>query len=226
MAERLELHVHTKAGSPDASLTADQLGELAANAEIRGVLVAEHFRVWSDWEREAFFDRWGVRTYRAMEATTSIGHVVVIGAREGFVPPRDGIELLKLARREGWFTILAHPFRHYFDTIHTSQRPTFPEGASPEELANVAIWELVDAIEVENAVNTDRENAMALQVAQITGHPVTVGADTHHSFEFGRLTLPATAIPRDEGELIELISGLRLKDLTSGTADGDVRGLR
>ena len=219
MPERLELHVHTKAGSPDASLRADELGELAANAGIRGVLVAEHFRVWSDWEREAFFERWGVRTYRAMEATTSIGHIVVIGAREGFVPPRDGIELLKLARREGWFTVLAHPFRHYFDLIHSSQRPTFPENATPEELANVPVWEFVDAIEVENAVNTDQENAMALQVASITGHPVTIGADTHHAFEFGRLTLPVSAIPADEGELVELISSLKLKDLMIGAAE-------
>src|SRR5690606_27920667 len=134
MPERLELHVHTKAGSPDASLTADQLGELAAEAGIRGVLVAEHFRVWTSWEREAFFERWGVRTYAAMEATTDIGHIVVIGAREGFVPPRSGIELLKLCQKEGWFAIIAHPFRHYFDTIHTSQQLLpVPQGATPEE---------------------------------------------------------------------------------------------
>ena len=214
MSERIELHVHTKAGSPDASLSADQLGQLASAAGIRGVLVAEHFRVWNDWEREAFFERWGVRTYRAMEATTSVGHLVIIGAREGFVPPRDGIELLKLVRREGWFSILAHPFRHYFDTmIHQSQRPIFPVDASPQELAGASIWELVDVIEVENAVNTERENALALQVASLTGHPVSIGADTHHDFEFGRLTLPVPAVPADEKELIDLISGLRLTDL-------------
>lgn len=216
LSERIEFHVHTKAGSPDASLTADQLGQLASAAGIRGVLVAEHFRVWSDWEREAFFERWGVRTYRAMEATTSAGHIVVIGAREGFIPPRDGVELLKVVRREGWFSILAHPFRHYFDMmIHSSQRPAFAEGATPEQLAEAPIWELVDAIEVENAVNTDRENALALQVASITGHPVSIGADTHHDFEFGRLTLPVPAIPADERELIDLVTALKLTDLVA-----------
>lgn len=210
--------MHTKAGSPDASLTAAQLGQLAAEKGIRGVLVTEHFRVWTEWERKAFFERWGVRTYAAMEATTSIGHVVVIGAREGFVPPRDGVELLMQVRREGWFRILAHPFRHYFDTmIHSSQRPSFPEGATPEELAKAFIWEFVDAIEVENAVNTDRENAMALQVASITGQPVSIGADTHHDFELGRLTLPVPAIPADEHELADLIADLKLKDLASGS---------
>ena len=55
----LELHIHTKAGSADSSLSVDELGERAAQMETGGLLVTEHFRVWSDWEREAFYARWG-----------------------------------------------------------------------------------------------------------------------------------------------------------------------
>ena len=35
----------------------DALGERAQAAGVEGIVVAEHYRVWSDWEREAFFDR-------------------------------------------------------------------------------------------------------------------------------------------------------------------------
>ena len=41
----LEVHVHTRAGSADSSITVDMLGERAAEAGVGGILVAEHFRV-------------------------------------------------------------------------------------------------------------------------------------------------------------------------------------
>lgn len=79
----LELHIHTKAGSADSSISVDALGERAAEMETGGLVVAEHFRVWSDWEREAFLARWGIRVFRAVEHTTRQGHVIVIGAEPG-----------------------------------------------------------------------------------------------------------------------------------------------
>ena len=54
----IELHLHTKAGSADSSITTDALGERAAEMGTGGLVVTEHFRVWSDWEREGFEARW------------------------------------------------------------------------------------------------------------------------------------------------------------------------
>ena len=178
-------------------------------------MVAEHYRVWSDWEREAFFDRWGVRIYRAMEATTDIGHVIVLGAPTGMSPSSDGRALLSQARREGLFTILAHPFRYYFDSVHSGSRPVFTQGATPEEVAGSEIFSLVDAVEIENGGCNDRENAMAAEVAKVCGLPVTIGSDAHHVHELGRITLPVLEIPEHEGEMVDLISGLTLRDVLS-----------
>ena len=178
-------------------------------------MVAEHYRVWSDWEREAFFDRWGVRIYRAMEATTDIGHVIVLGAPTGMSPSSDGRALLSQARREGLFTILAHPFRYYFDSVHSGSRPVFTQGATPEEVAGSEIFSLVDAVEIENGGCNDRENAMAAEVARVCGLPVTIGSDAHHVHELGRITLPVLEIPEHEGEMVDLISGLTLRDVLS-----------
>ena len=214
-SEWLEVHVHTRAGSADSSITVDMLGERAAEAGVGGVVVAEHFRVWSDWEREAFHERWAVRIYRAMEATTNLGHIIVVGAEPGTSAPGDGREVLRNAKRDGLFTILAHPFRYYFDTIHSGSRPVFTQGATPEELAAHELFTLVDAIEIENGGSNDRENAMAAEVARITGLPVTIGSDAHHVHELGRITLPVPAIPADEHELVDLISSLTIASVTS-----------
>jgi histidinol phosphatase-like PHP family hydrolase len=211
----IEMHVHTRAGSADSSITVDELGARAVVAGVGGIVVAEHFRVWSDWERDAFFDRWGVRIYRAIEATTDIGHVIVLWAPAGMSPPHDGRALLYHARHEGMFTILAHPFRYYFDSVHSGSRPVFKQGATAEELAGDEIFSLVDAVEIENGGCNDRENAMAIEVAKVCGLPVTIGSDAHHVHELGRITLPVPEIPKHEGDMIELISGFTLPSMMS-----------
>ena len=210
------MHVHTRAGSADSSITVDALGERAQAAGVEGIVVAEHFRVWSDWEREAFLDRWGIRVYRAMEATTDIGHILLIGAPPGYSPASDSRALLNKARAEGIFTVLAHPFRFHFDAVHSGSRPAFPQGATPEELAASEIFSLVDAVEIENGGCNDRENAMAAAVAEVCGLPVTIGSDAHHVHEIGRIVLPVPEIPADDKELVDFISGLTLRDVMSG----------
>lgn len=207
--------MHTRAGSADSSITVDALGEIASEAGVGGIVVAEHYRVWSDWEREAFFDRWGIRMYRAVEATTDIGHVIVLGAPPGFSAVSDGRALLRQVRAEGMFSIIAHPFRYYFDAIAAGARPVFEQGQTAEQLAAHDIFSLVDAVEIENGGSNNRENAMAALVAEVCDLPVTVGSDAHHVHELGKVTLPVPEIPVNEAELVELITGLRLKDVLS-----------
>lgn len=218
MSSRLiEMHVHTRAGSADSSITVDELGAQAVAAGVGGIVVAEHFRVWTDWERSAFFDRWGVRIYRAIEATTDIGHVVVIGAPEGMSPPHNGRALLHAARKSELFTILAHPFRYYFDAVHSSQRPVFPSGVSAEAMAGEELFTLVDALEIENGGCNDRENAFAAAVAAQTGHPVTLGSDAHHVHELGVIMLPVPDVPSSEGDLVDLLASLTLRNMAPRT---------
>ena len=205
----IEFHVHTKAGSADSSITVDALGEYAVREGVGGIVVAEHFRVWTDWEREGFFDRWGVRVYRAIEATTDAGHIIIIGAPPGLSPTRVSVDLLAQARKHGWFTVLAHPFRYYFADIHLSQRPPFPEGLTPDALAESRIFEAVDAIELANGACTDTENGLAHSVARVTGLPATTGSDAHAPNELGRQRLLTPAIPTDEAELADLIRSWR-----------------
>lgn len=207
----IELHVHTKAGSADSSVSSEALAEYAIREGLGAIVVAEHFRIWADWERESFFERTGTRLYRAMEATTDFGHVIVVGPSAGFSPPRSATELLTRARDDGWFSILAHPFRHYFDNIHPSQRPHFVAGQTVEQLASNPVFEMIDAIEVQNGASTDRENAMAYAVAQHLDLPVTSGSDAHSVTELGRYRLHVDNVPKDEQALAALVRSWRLE---------------
>ncbi len=207
----IELHLHTKAGSADSSISVDALGERAAELETGGLLVTEHWRVWTEGERALFEDRWGIRVYPAIEATTDAGHFLVLGAEPGESLPHDTSALLDHTDARGHFVVWAHPFRHYFDGVHTSQRPPFEARLSATELAEHPAFARVDAIEVENAGSTERENALALEVGRILGKPLTAGSDAHDVEHIGARRLPVAATPSNLAELIELLRELSLE---------------
>ena len=204
----IELHLHTKAGSADSSISVEALGRRAAELGTGALLVTEHWRVWTEWERTSFEARWGVTLYPAIEATTDAGHFLVLGAAPGEALPADTTALLDYTSARGHFVVWAHPFRHYFDGIHASQRPPFDAGLSPEQLAQHPAFARVDAIEVENAGSTERENALALTVGRILGKPLTAGSDAHDLEHVGARRLPVTVLPANLRELIELLRSL------------------
>ena len=204
----LEMHLHTKAGSADSSVTVDRLGERAVALGTGGLVVTEHFRVWSDWERDAFEARWGVRLYPAVEVSTNRGHVIVIGAAPGEPLPQRVEELLDYAARRGHCTIWAHPFRHYYDAIHASQRPPFAPGRSVEELSEDPAFARVDAIEAVNAACTERENGLATAVGLLLGKPLTLGSDAHNLDDVGKHRIAVPALPADMRELGDLVRSL------------------
>jgi predicted metal-dependent phosphoesterase TrpH len=205
----LELHLHTKAGSADSAITTDALGARAREQGTHGLVVTEHFRVWTEWERDAFEARWEIRLYPAIEVTTNRGHVIVIGAQPAEAVPGSVEELLPYARERGYTTIWAHPFRHYFDQIHASQRPPFPPGLTAEQLAEDPTLALVDAIEAVNGGCTELENSLAAEVGLLLGKPLTLGSDAHDVEHIGTHRIEVPALPADMRELGELVRGLR-----------------
>lgn len=204
----LEFHLHTKAGSADSAITTDALGARAQEQGTHGLVVTEHFRVWTDWERDGFEARWGIRLYPAIEVTTNRGHVIVIGPQTGESLPASVEELLPFARERGYTTIWAHPFRHYFDQIHPSQRPPFAPGLSAEQLAEDPTLALADAIEAVNGGCTELENSLAAEVGLLLGKPLTLGSDAHDVEHIGTHRIDVPALPADIGELGELVRSL------------------
>ena len=75
--------------------------------------------------------------------------------------------------------IAAHPFRHYFYRVYWESEEWEPFDLTPQQAARLPLFEMVDAIEVLNGGNNERENLYALEVAQALGKPGIGGSDAH-----------------------------------------------
>ena len=182
----IDMHMHTLLGAYDSSLKPEELAQEAKKVGLTGVNITEHDRLWDQRTLESFRQEHApLFINNGMEVSTDMGHMLAIGL-PGYVPGiRRVAELRKVLDDAGGFLIVAHPFRHWFDPVHFMRQGRKPIEMVAEELANLPVFEYVDAIEVLNGCNTVRENVIALKVANYLGKPGTGGSDCHSTQGIG-----------------------------------------
>jgi hypothetical protein len=156
-----------------------------------------------------------------MEVSTDLGHVLAIGLAEYLPGIRRARELRKALDRVGGFMIAAHPFRRWFDqTTHPGLGKERPDTLAT--VAELELLQLVDALEVLNGANTQRENAFALEVAAYMGKPGTGGSDAHSRSGVGIYT---TVFERDLDTVEEMLDELHAGRFwpALGLPEGDLR---
>ena len=165
MASVFDLHVHTNQGSLDSSLTPEDMVAEACRLGLSGVLVTEHMG-WQRPEFNAFASQQSLPLILTLEAYTPLGHIITLGIDHYVTGYAGGLDTIKTLRKEidrvGGFMILAHPFRHLFENrgnytqnILFEDWGTVPQTA--EEAIQHPIFELVDAIEVMNGSNLEKD---------------------------------------------------------------------
>lgn len=214
----LDLHVHTTAGSADAALRVARLGELVRAAGLDGVLVCEHFRLWSHGEVEAAQDAQGIVIIPAREWSTPLGHILAIGLRDENPALRDPARLREVASMEGAVLVAAHPFRHFFDAPRQGLHPAVLRTEDPEEAATLPIFSFVEAIETANGNCSDMENEFARRVAEVLRLPGTGGSDAHYPEDVGR---KRTRVLGGAASVRELIAAIRTGALAPLTAPAE-----
>jgi hypothetical protein len=204
----IDMHIHTTRGASDSSLRPVELARAARRLGLSAVLVTEHDRLWDPLEVARFREEQSVLLINGMEASTELGHVLVIGL-DRYVPGvRHAEELRRIVSDAGGFMIAAHPFRHYFYRIEWERQGLEPVDLTPAQAARLRIFQLVDAVEVLNGGNNARENAFALEVAQILGKPGVGGSDAHSHQGIGiYTTVFERDVLSDEDLLRELKAG-------------------
>jgi len=220
-----DLHVHTARGSSDSSLTPAQLVQRAREAGLDGVCLTEHGGGWTDRELEEAFADSGVTVIRGLEVDTDAGHVLVFGL-PAYVNGMHRIEELRsVVDRAGGAMVSAHPFRNLFNRPPDPSNLLFrgldelPQTA--EEAAGHRLFRLVDAIEVANGSNTDRENRFARDVAAHLGLAGTGGSDAHSEHGLGKRVTVFDGGVTSERDLIDAIrSGAVSPTANSVTEDG------
>ena len=204
----VDMHVHTVKGASDSSLTPQQLMEEARRIGLHGVNISEHDRLWDAREMERFRQESGLFASRAMEVSTDLGHVIVLGL-ERYVPCiHNAANLRRAVTKAGGFMWLAHPFRHFFDPVHFRRDGRPLPNLTPEEAARLPIFALVDDLEAANGGCTALENAFALTVARILGKRGIGASDAHSTHGLGCFTTVFEQSLTSEHDLIaELRTG-------------------
>jgi hypothetical protein len=204
----VDMHLHTVKGGSDSSLTPQQLMQEAHRIGLGGVNISEHDRLWDAHELEIFRRESGLFVGRAMEVSTDLGHIIVIGLEHYLPGIRQGAELRRVVSEVGGFMFLAHPFRNFFNPVHFRPDDRQPPSLTPAEAARLPIFELVDELEVANGGCTARENYFALLVARILGKRGIGSSDAHSSQGLGCFTTVFQRPLADERDLIaELKAG-------------------
>ncbi|MDP2673557.1 MAG: PHP domain-containing protein [Dehalococcoidia bacterium] len=216
----VDMHVHTVRGAADSSLTPDELIEEAKRIGLSGVNISEHDRVWEARQIQEFRERSGLFVSRGMEVSTDLGHMIVIGL-ESYLPGiRRATELRRAVDEAGGFMIVAHPFRHFFDPIHFRRDGRPPFEMTPEEAAErMAVFKLVDEMEVANGGCTPRENQFALRVARALGKRGIGASDCHSTQGVGCYTTvfeeelrdPSTSLRAGQAHMLELLHQRRFQ---------------
>src|SRR6266516_4586985 len=190
----VDIHVHNVRGAADSSLTPDQLIEEARRIGLTGVNISEHDRVWEPHILEEFRERSGLFVSRGMEVSTDMGYMIV-----------------------------AHPFRHFFDPIHFRRDGRPPFEMTPEEAAErMAVFKLVDEIEVANGGSTPRENQFALKVTKVRGKRGIGASDCHSTQGVGYYVTVFEDELRDQENMLEQLRARRFH-AAEGLPAGELR---
>jgi len=204
----IDMHVHTTRGASDSSLKPVELARKAHRVGVDGVVITEHDRLWDPREVARFRKAHSLFVANGMEVSTELGHILVIGLDRYMPGIRWAEELRRVAREAGGYMIAAHPFRHYFQRVHWEREGWEPFDLAPGQAARLPLFELVDAIEVLNGGNNERENLYALEVAQALGKPGIGGSDAHSDQGVGIYTTVFEKRLETEEELLcELKAG-------------------
>jgi len=213
LASVFDLHVHTNQGSLDSSLTPEDMVAEACRLGLSGVLVTEHMG-WQRPEFNAFASQQSLPLILTLEAYTPLGHIITLGIDHYVTGYAGGLDTIKTLRKEidrvGGFMILAHPFRHLFENrgnytqnILFEDWGTVPQTA--EEAIQHPIFELVDAIEVVNGGNLEKENRFSQEVTWLWGRAGTGGSDAHSVNGLGKGVTVFPGDVRTQDDLLEAL---------------------
>jgi predicted metal-dependent phosphoesterase TrpH len=209
MGSIIDMHIHTIVGSMDSDISPKRLGEQAKLVGLTGIAITEHLHMWREDEVRHWREEYGLFAFNAREYNTDMGHIGVLGLPADVKGLRYASDLRGACQEYGAFMVMNHPFRYFPGPSSLLFGDRWREQMIPvEELCQHPVFGMVDAIEVLNGGCIDRENRLAVEVAERLGLPMVGGSDAHMPLEVGRYaTMFETEIQSEEQMLEELRAG-------------------
>jgi len=193
----IDLHTHTSHLSSCSSLTLAELILHSRAAGLEGICLTEHDKMWSAEEVARAAEAYDFCVLRAMEVSTTQGHVLVYG----LPAPMPGLWSLRrlraVANEHGAVLIKSHPLR---DGNFQAQS----DGTVQDNIG--ALLALFDAFEVYSGGESDAANTLSASIARTYGLKGTGGGDVHARSEVGRFATRFECTIRSE---VDLATALR-----------------
>jgi hypothetical protein len=195
----IDLHTHTSRLSSCSSLSLDALIVQSRAAGLDGICITEHDKMWSAEDLARAAEAHNFCVLRAMEVSTTQGHVLVYGL-PGPMPGLWSLRRLReVADEYGAVLIKSHPLRD-------GGFQTRPDGTLQDGSAELLT--MFDAFEIYSGGESDVANALAAAIAQTYGLKGAGGGDVHALSEVGRFATRFERVVRSEAELVaELRTG-------------------
>ncbi|RJP71234.1 MAG: PHP domain-containing protein [Candidatus Abyssobacteria bacterium SURF_17] len=202
----IDLHCHTRY-SGDNTLEPLDLIDTARRRGLDAVCITEHDSFCASEPVEEIAQAEGFLVFRGVEINTDKGHILAFGLRDDSWKERTGYYTKIASVRPkveacGGILIPAHPFRII--------------GAASVSNGLFSM-DYINALEVLNGENTERENALAIEAWERLRIPGTAGSDCHFAREVGSC---ATWFERTVGTLEELISEVKAGRVAPARLDG------
>lgn len=212
----IDLHTHTRLGSPDSLLHPDELIERSKAAGLDAVVLSEHDQTWDREAVQALARRHNFRIIPGLEVSTDRGHILVYGVHTYADSMRQAETLASHVAQVNGAMVAAHPYRDHAPWNWRDAEEH--ERALARAIANPA-YRLAHAIEVLNGHGSLHENRFSEQVARGLGRPGTAGTDSHQVSDIGKAATYFERDIRDERDLIrEILAGrCWAVDLTAGS---------
>ncbi len=218
----IDLHTHTRLGSPDSFLDPDELVERSKAAGLDAIVLSEHDHTWSRDDIAALSHRHDFLVIPGLEVSTDRGHILVYGVEVYDPSMREAETLADEVERLNAAMVAAHPYR-----LHQPMNWLDPDDfeRSVERVLVDPAYQRVHAIEVLNGHGTRKQNRFSEAVATRLGLPGTAGTDSHQVSDIGKAATYFERDIRDERDLVrEILAGrCWAVDRTAGKLTSDER---
>ena len=203
----VDLHVHTRLGSDDSVITAEQIITQAKKRRLDIICITEHGNVKSQIPRQ-LLDEGDLLVFAGMEASTELGDVLIFGVDSY---PRHiwrAADIRRLVVEAGGVMIAAHPFRY---GLAQSAVMTKSGEFTVEDACRQRLLQLVDVLEVANGWATKEEVTFTRRVARRLGMRGSGGSDAHYPEQIGCCVTVFDRFIASEAELIEELKNGRFR---------------
>ena len=167
----IDMHIHTKY----SSCSYIEIHELlsASSLNLEGIVITDHDEIKGAKIAQKYAEKYDIKVFTGIEISTLDGHILAYGINEILPFELRAIEAIKEIHRLGGVAVASHPFRNVYGSL----------GNLIYNLGDV-----LDGIEVANAMDSKKAKAQARLAAQQLDLTMIGGSDAHSLKCVGRST--------------------------------------